>query len=298
MNFSQINCFLAAAETLSFTRAADRLYLSQPVLSRQIAAMEEELGMELFLRDRKAIRLTAAGEIMAEGLRKLAAEYHALVDRASAAHMGYVGSINIGMVEGQLICPPFSDALSSFRESFPDVRVNLSRHTLGGMRRAILNDEIDVGFNALPNLHEEDELDYIIVGRAKNMLVIPKTHPLAEREGLTLADFKEDTFLTLPESESRYIARFSERVAQHEQFRPRTLEAPNIGTLALWLEAGYGIFPLNVNHSLRNNPNLVFKEIPELEDSVEIVFWKKDNPNPVIAMFVEQFKKGRGQNSA
>ena len=67
MNFSQIKCFLAAAECLSFTRAADRLYLSQPVLSRQIASMEDELGIELFIREKKSIRLTPAGEVLAEG---------------------------------------------------------------------------------------------------------------------------------------------------------------------------------------------------------------------------------------
>jgi DNA-binding transcriptional LysR family regulator len=194
------------------------------------------------------------------------------------------------MVEGQLVCPPYSLALGSFHDKYPDVRVNLSRHTLGGMYRAIMNSEIDVGFTALFNLTDEEELDYIPVGRAPTMLVIPKSHPLAECEGLSLTDFKEDTFLTLPETESPFIARFSERVAKHDFFKPKTLEAPNIGALALWLEAGYGIFPLNANHSLRNNPNLLFKVMPELEDSVEIVMWKKDNPNPIIQMFVEQFE--------
>jgi DNA-binding transcriptional LysR family regulator len=147
-----------------------------------------------------------------------------------------------------------------------------------------------MAFAALFNLTDGDELDYIAVGRAQTMLVIPKTHPLAEKEGVSLIDFKEDTFLTLPETESPFIARFSERVAKHDFFKPKTLEAPNIGALALWLEAGYGIFPLNENHSLRNNPNLVFKTMTELEDSIEIVMWKKNKTNPLIALFAEQFK--------
>jgi DNA-binding transcriptional LysR family regulator len=235
---------------------------------------------------------------MADGLKRIAGEYLALVEKAGAAHAGYTGSLNIGMVEGQLICPPYSDALSSFREQYPDVRVNLSRHTMADMRQAMTSGAIDMGFTALFNLHDEEELDYIPVGRAHTMLVIPKTHPLADKEGLSLIDFKEDTFLTLPETESPYIARYTERVSKQDFFQPKTLEAPNIGLVALWLEAGYGIFPLNDNHQLRNNPNLVFKEIPEFEDSVEIVMWKKDNPNPVIAMFVEQFKNFRPETEA
>ena len=290
MNFSQIKCFLAAAETLSFTRAADRLYLSQPVLSRQIAAMEDELGFELFIREKKSIRLTPAGETFAKGMGKLEREYQALVDKTKAVHKGFAGNLNIGMVEGQLLCPPYSLALSSFHDKYPDVRVNLSRHTLAGIQQAMMNGEIDMAFAALFNLTDEEALDYIAVGRAQTMLVIPKSHPLADKEGLSLIDFREDTFLTLPETESPFIARFTERVAKHDFFKPRTLEAPNIGALALWLEAGYGIFPLNENHSLRNNPNLVFKVMPELEDSIEIVMWKKANANPLIRLFVERFK--------
>jgi len=289
LNFSQIKCFLAAAECLSFTKAADRLYLSQPVLSRQIAAMEDELGIELFAREKKTIRLTPAGEILAEGLSRLAREYRALLEKAAAVHKGYAGSLNIGMIEGQLVCPPYSTALNRFREKFPDVRVNLSRHTLAGIHTVIQSGEIDVAFAAQFNLNDAENLDYIPVGMAATKLVIPKTHPLADKENVSLTDFKEDTFLTLPETESPYIARFSERVAKHDFFKPRTLVAPDIGTLALWLEAGYGIFPLNENHALRNNPNLVFKDIPELEQLVEIVMWKKDNTNPLIPMFLSQF---------
>ena len=289
MNFSQIKCFLAAAECLSFTRAADRLYLSQPVLSRQIAAMEDELGIELFTREKKSIKLTPAGEIFAQGMGRLAREYQTLVDKANAIHRGFAGSLNIGMVEGQLICPPYSIALNRFRDKYPDVRVNLSRHTLAGMHSALQSGEIDVAFAAFFNLNDEEDIEYIPVGLAATKLVIPKSHPLADRENVSLSDFREDTFLTLPETESPYIARFTERVAKHDFFRPRTLEAPNIGALGLWLEAGYGIFPLNTNHQLRNNPNLVFKDIPELEELVEIVMWKKSARNPLIPLFTQQF---------
>lgn len=294
MNFSQIKCFLAAADCLGFTRAAERLYLSQPVLSRQIAAMEEELGFDLFYRDKKAVSLTAAGEALAEGLTRLSEEYRALTEKAHALHMGYSGSLNIGMIEGQLICPPYSGALNRFRAKYPDVLVNLSRHTMASLNSALLGGEIDIGFAALFNLSNEEELAYIEVGHARTQLVIPKTHPLVGKPGLTLEDFKEDTFLTLPESESAYIAQSPERTARYTSFRPKTLEAPNIGALALWLEAGYGIFPLNENHSLRNNPNLVFIPMKDFPDSVEIVMWKRDSGNPTVPLFIAEFGPGRG----
>ena len=286
MNFSQIKCFLAAADCLSFTKAAERLYLSQPVLSRQIASMEDELGIELFIREKKSIRLTPAGEVMAEGLAQLADEYQTLVDKAEAIHKGFAGVLNIGMIEGQLLCPPYSVGLTKFHDKYPDVRVNLSRHTMAGLRRSLEDGDVDIGFAASFNIDDLDDLEYIKVGTAETCLVVPKSHPLADKEGLTLDDFKDDTFLTLPASESSFINRNASRWG-----KVRTLEAPNISALALWLEAGYGIFPLNVNHSLRNNPNLVFKNIPGLGHSIEIVAWKKGNKNPLIPLFTEQFDK-------
>ncbi|MBQ8975056.1 MAG: LysR family transcriptional regulator [Oscillospiraceae bacterium] len=284
MNFSQIKCFLAAADCLSFTKAADRLYLSQPVLSRQIASMEDELGMELFIREKKSVRLTPAGEVLSEGLRQLSNDYRALLDRANAMHMGYSGNVNLGLIEGQLICPPVSDVLMSVHKKYPDLRVNLTKHTMAGLKKAITNGEIDIGFTAQFDIRKNEGFESMVVGKTSTYLVIPKSHPLANKEGLTMADFKDSTFLSLSESESSYMAKNSPAA-----MGMKTLEAPNIGTLALWLEAGYGIFPLNGNHQLRNNPNLLFVPMPELGDTNEIILWREDNKNPALPLLIDEF---------
>ena len=284
MNFSQIKCFLAAADCLSFTKAADRLYLSQPVLSRQIAAMEDELGIELFIREKKSVRLTPAGEVLADGFKQLSVDYQALIDKANAMHMGFSGNVNLGIVEGQLICHPVSTALVRIHDKYPDVRVNLTKHTMSGLRKSLTNGDIDLAFTAQFDLRGNDEFDSEIVGKSSTYLVVPKSHPLVGKENLKMSDFKNSTFLSLSEDESPYIARNNASM-----YGMRTLEAPNIGTLALWLEAGYGIFPLNGNHQLRNNPNLDFIPMPELGETNEVIVWKKDNKNPALAMLVEQF---------
>jgi DNA-binding transcriptional LysR family regulator len=292
VNSTQIKCFLAAAEHLSFTRAADDLFLSQSVLSRHIASMERELGVEMFVRAKNTVKLTPAGQLLAGGLRSLAREYRSLTERALALHLGFEGSLNVGILEGQLLCPPFSPALKRFREERPSVRLSLSRHSMASMRSALLSGEIDVGFDALFNVINHGEFEYIEVGRARTLLVIPKTHPLAGRENLRIADFKDDTFLRLSENETTFVNAVSGvSAATGRDFLPKTLEAPTIGALALWLEAGFGIFPLNENHSLRNNPNLLFVDIPELVDTIEVVVWKKGGGNPAIPMFVDMFAR-------
>ena len=170
MNFSQIRCFLAAADCLSFTRAADRLYLSQPVLSRQIAAMEEELEMQLFVREKKSVRLTAAGQVLAEGLSRLAADYQSLLEKANAIHSGFEGSLNVGMAEGQLICPPYSDALQSFHEKYPDIMVNLSKHSLAELLSKLETGELDVAFGATFNVKDEEKFEYQKVSKTTSLV--------------------------------------------------------------------------------------------------------------------------------
>ena len=290
MNFSQIKCFLAAAETLSFTRAADRLYLSQPVLSRQIAAMEEELEFRLFTREKKAVKLTPAGEVFAEGLRKLAVDYQSLQEKAHAVSEGFEGSLSVGMVEGQLICPPYSDALRTFHEKYPDVMVKLSSHGLAELLNKLEDGELDMAFGATFNVTDEEKIAYQKVARTKNYLVVPAGHPKANDTDLRLEDFDGDAYLSLSESESQFIA---DHVggARPLGSRYKKLVAPDIGTLALWLEAGYGIFVLNGNHALRNNPNLRFLDIPGLGETTEIVMWKRGNQNPLVEAFREQFEE-------
>lgn len=290
MNFSQIRCFLAAADCLSFTRAADRLYLSQPVLSRQIAAMEEELEMQLFVREKKSVRLTQAGEVMAQGFERLAADYQALLEKAGAINSGFAGSLNVGMAEGQLICPPYSDALKKFRENYPNIMVNLSKHSLAELLNKLDTGELDVAFGATFNIKDEEKFEYQKVATTKNYLVVPANHPKAGKKELKLSDFSDDTYLSLSESESQFIMNAASRRFVGSIGR-KTLVAPDIGTLALWLEAGYGIFVLNGNHALRNNPNLRFLDMPELGETTEIIMWKRNNSDPTVAMFRSQFEE-------
>ena len=294
MNFSQIRCFLAAAEYLSFTRA-DRQSLSlKPVLSRQIAAMEQELGIELFVREKKSVRLTQAGQIMEEGLTRLSREYGTVLERAMAAHLGFAGNLNIGIVEGQNISPPLSDALRAFHRKFPDIRLNPSRHTMNNLRSALINRQIDAGFTAKFVVDEAKQLEYREVGTVKTMLCVPKSHPMAGKENLTLADFKNDRFLTLPEEESRHVARIAEGMKAQNI---RTLLAPTSAPSPSG-EAGYGIATMSENHALRHHPDFLFLSLPELGDVVEVIAWRRGHTNPMLASFIDEFPDLKPQDNA
>lgn len=290
MNFSQINCFLEAAECLNFTVAAERLFLSQPGLSRQIASMEHEIGINLFERGRNSIKLTAAGAVCAEYFKKIKSEYNEMLDQASMIQRTEQDTLVIGCLEGQLIGKCYEDVLTFFWSTHPNIRIKLCYFLVSDLCKALIDGEIDIGI-----LPEDDakNLPGIMYKRShmeRCCLVVPSTHPKANEEHPSLQDFQDETFLVLGGSESEAIARQHRRICEAAGFTPKQRVVPTFGTLAMLLEMGVGISVLNVWHSLRNVPHLKFIYLPEIDYQIEAVAWHKDNKNPNILSFIKKIE--------
>jgi DNA-binding transcriptional LysR family regulator len=291
MNFTQLDSFIAAAEYLNFTRAAERLYLSQPVLSRHISTLEKELGIKLFEREKKAVRLTPAGKIMYTGAVRIMHEYKTLVDDAIVAQGEYSTRLTIGFVEGQLFTDPFSAPLDAFRAVNPDVQINLKLFTIKGIKDALLGGEIDVAMVAkFKNIEQEPNVDYLEVGKTTISMVIPKNHPLASQKRIRIGDLKNENILVLAQNEALFeTTDIVALLAKLGDFPFSTTTVSDVGALALSLEAGYGIAPINANHALQNNAKVVFIPIDGFADTTETVVWKRSNTNPAVRLLVKAF---------
>ena len=121
MNDIQVKCFLAAAQSCSFSEAAEMVYMTPPTFGRYISSLETELGYPLFLRGWKNLRLTAAGEIMYEGIRELQLQFEQLQTEAKRLNAGEVGQLMIGMLEGQIMDDRLRNILRYFRQQFPEL---------------------------------------------------------------------------------------------------------------------------------------------------------------------------------
>jgi DNA-binding transcriptional LysR family regulator len=291
MNFTQLDSFIAAAEYLNFTRAAERLYLSQPVLSRHISTLEKELGIKLFEREKKSVRLTPAGKIMYAGAVRIMHEYKTLVDDAIVAQGEYSTRLTIGFVEGQLFTDPFSAPLETFRAVNPDVQINLKLFTIKGIKEALLSGEIDVAMVAkLKNIEQEFNVDYLAVGTTAISMVVPKNHPLASKKRIRIEDLRNENILVLALNEALFeTTDIAALLAKIEDFPFSTTTVSDVGALALSLEAGYGIAPINASHALQNNAKVVFVPIEGFEDTTETVVWKRSNTNPAVRLLIKAF---------
>jgi DNA-binding transcriptional LysR family regulator len=287
MNTLHINCFLAAAHFMNFTKAAENIHITQPALSRQIRSLENEIGTSLFIREHNLVRLTEAGSILYEGLEPLMKQYDALIVKALDTASGSNGILNISTATGQSISGVFSKTLMYLWHNNSNLQVQISYYNIADHANALLRGEMDIAI--VPDIDLPAFGAPICkrsVRKAKTCLVVPYDHPLADEPNVKLADFGGETFICLSKSESESIATMHKKICEVMSFSPFKRVAPNISTLSLWLESGTGITTLNPWHILSTCPSVKFIEMDELIEVEEFVVWLEDNHNPAIKAFL------------
>ena len=186
--------FVAVAEERSFTRAARRLHLTQPSLSRQIRGLEHELGVLLLQRGKGGLTLTAAGSEYLAQARKLLADSAAAVRVTQAAGRLEYQRLLIGSVEALISSGLLQKVLTSFASCRPEVRVELREHFSVDQHRLLAANELDAGFVYRPP--EDNSLyDWFIVLKDHHVAALPAGHRLARKTKLFLRDLAGEPFV-------------------------------------------------------------------------------------------------------
>jgi DNA-binding transcriptional LysR family regulator len=192
MNLRQLRSFVAVAEELSFTRAAARLHLAQPALSVQLRQLEDELGVVLIDRSRRAIALTEAGTLMLDHTRRLLTQLEQTVDLVRRAGSGAVGHLSIGFVPSAAndALPPL---LRRFGATHPDVAIHLRELPPDALVRALHEGRLDVCFLYLP--FEDPLLDQAVVAREAFVAAVPQEHELARSKRIDVEALRDERFI-------------------------------------------------------------------------------------------------------
>lgn len=285
MDSQKIRCFLEIAKDLSFTRAADRLYMSQSAVSRSIRSLETEMQLELFERSSKNTVLTPAGQIMAEGLGELSDSYDQLLRKARSANKGYLSELKIGVLQ-EFMLDVFPYALNTFELQHPDIAVSLITEPLEILRRKLSEGKIDF----LVGCREDMLLDTtksVPIAKRRIGLAVSSRHPLAgaERE-LNLKDFENDLFVVLPKEAAPAYRNLIVRCSRRG-FVPRIEIAPDILTIMLWVEAGRCVCILYENTAIMGNPNIRFLEMEDMPPIMAAINWTEDNLSPAKQLFID-----------
>src|SRR5580704_14447078 len=192
MELRQIRSFLSIAETLHFGHTAALIHLSQPALSLQIRALEEEVGVRLFERNRRKTILTAAGLAFRDDAALALSQLEQAIRRARLAASAKLGLLRIGFASGGSEIVP--NIVRQFKESNPDVEFSLRNILTAEQVEMLEAGSLDIGFPRLP-IGQHSALDVVTVHRERLVLVVPSSHKLAKRKRVRLREVAGQDFV-------------------------------------------------------------------------------------------------------
>ena len=197
MELRQLRYFMAVAEELSFVRAAKRVGISQPPLSRQIANLEAEIGTLLFNRNKHGVTITEAGIVLHQELQEALPRLEGAIKTARRAAKGQVGTLTLGF-GGSAVYTFTPTILRHFRRNFPDVELSLRNVPVTSQLDALLDQRIDIGFIILPV--DNDAIATKVLLRDKLTVALPSGHPLTHRKIVSGKELSGLDFLVFPRS--------------------------------------------------------------------------------------------------
>ena len=290
IDLKQLKYFLAVAEEKSFSRAAERLHISQPPLSQQIMKLESELGVKLFARTTRTFELTVAGKALMGEAAELLAKMSMTIDTIRQIDRGEVGRLRVGIV-GSAMWGPIPSLLEEFQSKFP--RVTWTLHELGPTLQyeALLNKQIDVGFWREPKVDEDglkqDKLRQDLCFRENVCVAINEHHPLAKLDAIELIDIAAEPMLTLALDKSTF-ARHLIQSCVDAGFQPTIFqEAFEPQTLLAMVGAGLGVALLPETTSRIGWPGVVFLPIRTNPPSANLyISYASQDDSPVVRAFL------------
>lgn len=283
MDMTKLSYFVAAAETGSFTEAARRVYTSQPNISKQILSLENELGMKLFHRDNRTVRLTKAGEYLYKEFKDLPGRVTQVLETAKALSRGDSGELTIGLLAGQRLSEKIIDRFHVFGTRYPELNFTLERAGFTALREALESFRYDMIITLSFDIENRPDLEMETLKKQVGALFVSRMSPLSDMEDLSKAPF---IAISPQESYGGYqqLLRFGEQ----NGFEPNIVRlADSLDSLLFYVEAGVGVAVLDRNTRLETDRNIRVVPVPDSEASNVVAAWRRDNTNPNIRRMVD-----------
>ncbi|MFG1816333.1 LysR family transcriptional regulator [Kribbella sp. NPDC049174] len=295
MELRQLRSFVVVAEEMNVGRAATRLHLTQPSLSRQIASLERDLGVELFARVRRRFVLTAAGETFLAEAHDLLRRSDEAVRAAQRTQRGELGTLRLRFVQSATF-EALPRLLRPFRQAYPEVVLDLESVTTIRQTEALRDGRIDVGLirpttpeGARTTAGRTNGLLTKVVSNDPLVAVLPARHRLVRRKRIRLEELADDPFVFYTRLSGPAVHDTIVGYCRAAGFTPRIeQQAADVQTIVSLVSAGLGV-SLLIGPTPPSNPDaVVYRELSDdLPPWKLSVAWSPDNRSPVLARFLE-----------
>jgi DNA-binding transcriptional LysR family regulator len=291
MDRRQLLAFVAVAEELHFSKAAQRLRLTQPALSQQIARLEAALDVRLFERNPKRVALTDAGRVFLEETRELLRRMDRSLDLAKRAAAGRIGHLTVAFVEAS----PYGilpHLMLAYRRAMPSVMVTLVESLSSDQIEAIAAGRVDAGL--LRPLATANGIERLKLHAEPYLVALPKTHRLAELREIPIAALDGEDLITTPPPQRRYIeSRFRARFEKAGVTLNIVQEVQQLHTTVGLVGAGMGIGIVPRSVTRLRLDGVVYRPFVQGDspDAELHLAWKRDNPSKTLAGFLAVARK-------
>lgn len=284
LDFNQLTCFVAVAEELHFGRAAARLFMTQPPLSRQIQLLEHALGVKLFERTSRTVRLTTAGQVfLVDATRLLNLAEQAAIS-AQRASKGETGRVTIGFTAaaGYEIVPGL---LAAAKRALPDIDVVLRELISVAQIAALESNTIDLGF--LRPLFSRQPIEFALIESEPLVVAMPAHHELAARERIALSDMNGQPFVMHSPKEGKYFHDLILGLFVSSGVTPDYIQyLDQTHTILALVRAGLGIGILPASAQRFHFDSVVFRPLERDGIVAELCMaWRPDQRSPALVNF-------------
>jgi DNA-binding transcriptional LysR family regulator len=295
MDLRSLRYFVAVAEELNFSRAAGRMYLSQPALSQQIRKLERELGVSLFRRTRNQVELTEAGKVLLSGARRVLV----LVEETARGVREVGGAeahhLRVGFPE-YANYTPVADALQTFRRRYP--YVELEEHETFTLQETLQQIDklrkgtLDLGFMLRPEEDESIELEHIL--DIELVAALPNGHPLAGRDVISMGELSDDRLILFSRGFHPRCYDYVVGCCREAGFEPKVVQRkePQLysgATTYRMVDSGIGVgIVARPVVSGYKHYDVIFKPLRDPAPSLELVAaWRREDVTPNLQAFME-----------
>jgi DNA-binding transcriptional LysR family regulator len=287
----ELECFVAVAEELSFSRAAKKLHLSQPPLSRQIQSLEAKLGMRLLNRNTRTVTLTPAGLLYLEDARQILIQLDSAAASARRATSGEILRLRLAFV-GALLDEEFIHLLNTFRESHPQCQIYLTDLPPAEQFAALRIGQFDGAFIGAPPRKLDRRISIVIWKREPLLLAIPESHPLIAKKSIDFGTLQENWVMVSRAAAPAFREQF-DGLCESRSLRPRIIRESDRAAAVLTMvaaEQGISLLPESISRLIHRG--VVFRPLKGKQPMLEHSFaHRADESHGLIREFLKLFPR-------
>ena len=287
MEYRHLQAFLVLSEELHFGNAACRLNIAQPALSQHIKALEQDIGLPLFIRDKRKVALTWEGEQLIGRAKIAVSQFSRFREHANILKQGLQGHLTLGYVGSSILEPILSALIHGYRQAWPGTEITIEEHNVDDQLTRLMDDRLDIALvrSAVPRY---DELDYLDIVTRPLTAVLPAHHPLCSRQRICLSQLSDETFLIQEDPPGVGLGWSVLSACQRAGFTPRKIQLTRDVSAAIGLVAmGMGIAVVPETQRSVQLPNVGYCQlIDEQATTTLTLVWQRRRYRRTLKNFV------------